>query len=453
MHMSDIEGLVFPPKLTEKPKKEKKEKTALIPGFRNTLKKDKNKHKDSKENRRDSVASNASNSSNISEQSQPPPPPLPSHLPPQQQQLPANNNAASSMISLNELQDGLKLLAKRKPQVESLNDSISYRLDDTHRSSTASLGRPPPPPKPSDDPAGASLPRPKKPPLPPNRPLTTARPLTQSNSNPTVPSPLTQHSLSHSSATLPNTPARPLPQPTPTLPPTLPQSSSATLPNPHLGSMAGRPLPQPNPVAAPTPTPPAPAPTAEERPPRAVPPRPVPVARPSLKPRPNKPRPNTLPPKPDLPPKQPPLPLPPASPTVAVSNDDIQCISIDKTNVKEQLHPVVDTLQVLDQILKNLINLANNRESKDIGEKCSSCLGHCDELVDGISSYRDSIGPVARMKVNKHLTSVESSVNDFTTLSKNLPHIPTATDLEKMSKILKVFCTGLENLSVALPTL
>ena len=360
------------------------------------------------------------------------------------------------MISLNELQDGMKLLAKRKPQVESLNDSLSNRIDDTRRNSLSSLGPPPPPPKPSEDPAAASLPRPKKPPLPPNRPLTTSRPLNQSNSNPTVPSPLTKESSLHGSATLPpNTPLRPLPQPAPTLPP--PQSS-ATLPNPHLSSMAGRPLPQPNPVVdsilPPVPATPSPVPpTVEERPPKAVPQRPVPVARPSLKPRPNKPRPNYLPPKPDVPPKQPPAPPPPTSPTVAVSNGHVSCLSIDKTNVKEPLHPVADTLQTVDQILKNLINLANNREAKDIGEKCSSCLGHCDELVDRISSYRDSIGPVARMKVNKHLTSVEGSVNDFTNLSKNLPHIPTATDLEKLSKILKVFCTSLENLSVALPDL
>ena len=472
MHSSDIEGLVLPPKPPkrktkdkedEKPKKEKKDKS-LLPNFKNTLRKEK-KPKElprepappppppaALENRRSSSSSLSSNmSSDPYHTSQPAPStPVP---PPLAQQLHNQGSAAGSQISLNELQDGLKFLAKRKPQVESLNDSLTSRMEDSRRGSVSHpTTRPPPPPKPSDDSGNSSpavsstLPRPKKPPLPPNRPLTTSRTLPKSPASspssvvkPIHASPPTPPTNNNNNNLIVNnenddhktllsqevTPLQPPVPPTKKSPPVTPQKTVQPAAEPSLFNSE-----------------------VVEKSPRKeiknIPPRPIPAARPSLKPRPpGKPRLDTLPPKPEIPVKK-------ASLTTEPS---LSCLSIDRSIVKPELHGVADTLESLDQILKNLISLAHNRQSENFGDKSNDCLSLCNELVDRVSSYRDSIGPVARMKVNRHLTNIESSVNDFTNLVRNLPRIPTATDLEKVGKTLKALCEWLAGLSTSLSSL
>ena len=469
MHLSDIEGLVLPPKPpkrktkdkdekndNEKPKKEKKDKS-LLPNFKNTLRKEK-KPKETAPPPQSSLAdrrsSNSSLSSNVSSISDPyhstssaPPPPV---LQQGADQSNSQGNLAGSKISLNELQDGLKFLAKRKPQVESLNDSLTSRIEDSRRGSISHpSGRPPPPPKPSDDghnsqAVSSTLPRPKKPPLPPNRPLTTSRTLPQSPASsssmvskpiqppptpPTTQTPPTNNSYNNNnnnsesinkqhSQNVPVTPAQlPTFLPSAKTPPVSPQKTVKV-------ELAGN--------------------TEEvEKPPAAKNIyRPIPAVRPSLKPRSGKPRLDTLPPKPDIPVKK-----------ASLTEPSLTCISIDRSRVKPELHGVAEALESLDNVLKNLITLAHNRQSENFGVKSNDCLSLCNDLVDRVSSYRDSIGPVARMKVNRHLTNIESGVNDFTNLSKNLPRIPTATDLEKTSKTLKALCEGLAGLSTSLSSL
>lgn len=465
MHSSDIEGLVLPPKPPkrktkdkddEKPKKEKKDKSI----FKNTLRKEKKPKEPPKdpapppppsaslENRRLSSSSLSSNMSAVADPyhtSSHAPPSTPAPAAPSLAQQSVNQgSAAGSKISLNELQDGLKFLAKRKPQVESLNDSLTSRIGDSSR---GSLSRLPPPPNTSDDSENSSLivsstlPRPKKPPLPPNRPLTTSRTLPKSPiSSSTVVKPIhappTPPTNNNNNLIVDNDDSRhnkPLQDIKPLQPPTTPFKKSLPATPQKTVKLA-------EPSVANT--------EDVEKSPRKefknIPPRPIPAARPSLKPKlPGKPRLDALPPKPEIPVKK-------ASLTKQLSSS---CITIDKSTVKPELHGVAETLESLDQVLKNMISLAHNRQSENFGDKSNDCLSLCNELVDRISSYRDSIGPVARMKVNRHLTNIESGVNDFTNLAKNLPRIPTATDLEKVGKTLKALCEWLAGLSTSLSSL
>ena len=477
MHSSDIEGLVLPPKPPkrktkdkddEKPKKEKKDKS-ILPSFKNTLRKEKKPKEPPKdpappppvaalENRRSSNTSLSSNMSTVSDpyhtsQHAPPSTPAPAPLP-LAQQLNNQGSVAGSKILLNELQDGLKFLAKRKPQVESLNDSLTSRMEDSRRGSVSHPStRPPPPPKPSDDSGGNSptvsstLPRPKKPPLPPNRPLTTSRTLPKSPTSspsavskpihappPTPPTNNNNNLIVDNDDNKPPQDASPILPPTPLLPPAPPSKKSP----PVTPQKTVKPPVEPSVVNT----------EVVEKSPRKefknIPSRPIPAARPSLKPRPpGKPRLDTLPPKPDIPVKKASLTTEPL----------LSCLSIDRSVLKPELHNVAETLESLDQVLKNLISLAHNRQSENFGDKSNDCLSLCNELVDRVSSYRDSIGPVARMKVNRHLTNIESGVNDFTNLAKNLPRIPTATDLEKVGKTLKALCEWLAGLSTSLSSL
>lgn len=424
MHSSDVEGMVLPPKPPKrknndkkdkekdkyktanadvakqpvanepvpakssgKVKKEKKEKTPIIPSMRNTLKKKtKKQQQQQEETTRDrSSESSASSDTGFNPSLPPPlptqpPPAVPSLPPPIQSSVPQpiakSMTISGSKISLNELQGGLKSLAKRRPEVAALNDNLTKTQEDSARRNSMGVSRPPPPPKPTDGDfvavESSTLPRPRKPPLPPNRPLTSTR------STPTS-SPTTASNIS----------------------PMLPVRNS-----------------------------PAPPSATEEKPaPPAY--KPMLAARPSVKPRPSKPRPDIA-------------TLKPAT-TSATSK-----LTIDQSRLKPELVPISECLVSVYKVLKNLISLADLRQSENIREKTSDGTTGCTELVDRLSAYRDSIGPVARMKVNKHLTTIESSVNDFVTLSKDLPRIPTATDLEKISKTLSSLCTALEQLANAL---
>jgi len=122
-------------------------------------------------------------------------------------------------------------------------------------------------------------------------------------------------------------------------------------------------------------------------------------------------------------------------------------LSLDIDSLKESLKPIGNSMKTVYTEIKTLINLADARQSENIKDKTEAVTKTCDALVDELSSYRDSIGPVARMKVNKHLCTIEATVNDFTKLSNNLPKIATATDLEKLSKTLSGLCTNIELLS------
>ena len=128
-------------------------------------------------------------------------------------------------------------------------------------------------------------------------------------------------------------------------------------------------------------------------------------------------------------------------------------LSISKDNLKSELIGVFDTMQLVYHSVKSLIALADARQSENIAEKATNIFQQCNELVDKLSTYRDSIAPVPRLNVSKHLTSIESNVNEFQKLSINLPRIATATDLEKLSKSLCALCNSLIVLSNALPSL
>lgn len=392
MHSSDVEGMVLPPKPPKrkqdkhkdkdksptvsensdpksnvtKTKKEKKEKTGLV-GFKNTLKKEKKVDKRKDEDMRasnDSLLSASSSSSSFPPSQPTSLPPLPP-VPPPTTML-SNSAIAGSKISLNELQGGLKSLAKRRPEVATINDSLFKAQEDNSRRNSTSVNKPPPPPKPSDITGGSqslTLPRPRKPPLPPNRPLTSTKSTTGTPGKPVERS----HSISSTG-----------------------NSSSADVQRCQQ--------------------------------------KPMPATRPSMKPRPNKPR-------PDIPPKA----------------TEVCDLTIDQANLKPELIPISESLQLVHKVVMNLISLARSRQSENIGEKAENGTSCSEELVDKLSSYRDSIGPVARMKVNKHFTAIKNNVDDFSAFSRDLPRIPTATDLEKMSKTLNILCNALEDLAKSLP--
>lgn len=127
-----------------------------------------------------------------------------------------------------------------------------------------------------------------------------------------------------------------------------------------------------------------------------------------------------------------------------------QTLTIDTVGLKPELISVAELMRLVYSNIKMLITLADERNSENIRDKTERAMETCRTLVDELSSYRDSIGPVARMKVNKHLTAIESGVNDFSKLSTNMPRIATATDLEKLSKTLCNLSDNLENLATSL---
>ena len=130
-----------------------------------------------------------------------------------------------------------------------------------------------------------------------------------------------------------------------------------------------------------------------------------------------------------------------------------QTLTIDTVGLKPELISVAELMRLVYSNIKMLITLADERNSENIRDKTERAMETCRTLVDELSSYRDSIGPVARMKVNKHLTAIESGVNDFSKLSTNMPRIATATDLEKLSKTLCNLSDNLENLATSLKNL
>ena len=130
-----------------------------------------------------------------------------------------------------------------------------------------------------------------------------------------------------------------------------------------------------------------------------------------------------------------------------------QTLTIDTVGLKPELISVAELMRLVYSNIKMLITLADERNSENIKDKTKRAMETCRTLVDELSSYRDSIGPVARMKVNKHLTAIESGVNDFSKLSTNMPRIATATDLEKLSKTLCNLSDNLENLAASLKNL
>ncbi|XP_047134794.1 tyrosine-protein kinase ABL1 [Hydra vulgaris] len=128
-------------------------------------------------------------------------------------------------------------------------------------------------------------------------------------------------------------------------------------------------------------------------------------------------------------------------------------LNIKKDGLKSELIGVLDIMQLVYQGVKSLILLADSRQSENIAEKAANIFQQCNELVDKLSLYRDSIAPVPRQNVSKHLSSIENNVNEFQKVSCNLPRIATATDLEKLSKSLGALCNSLIVLGNALPSL
>lgn len=291
-------------------------------------------------------------------------------------------------------------------EAENCTSNISDDLNDVRSNLTSRSSikfQPPPPPPRINDGGSVTLPRPAKPPLPPNRPANENSFNFQPNVSSSLPN---QKNILHQTMS---------PIPSSKIRDTLsnnstPQRSLAQCKNEIKHEIQSK---------------------YNSR-------KPIPSVRPSLKPKPSKPRPDLLSPKQDI-------------NNQIRQNEDRGCLKISRLEIKEQLYPIAESLEKLFESSKYLIILAENRQSQNVCEKSLSCLTKCTELVDNISTYRDAIGPVARMKVNKYLTNLDSNVNDLSNLLKNLPKIPTATDLEKIGKTLKSLCKTLEDIAVALP--
>ena len=127
--------------------------------------------------------------------------------------------------------------------------------------------------------------------------------------------------------------------------------------------------------------------------------------------------------------------------------------NINKASVKPGLRPIVDEIENLYQRICEIIDMTDARLIEGVKDKSDNCADIANTSLENLSEYRDSLGPVARMKVNPHLNTLESSLNDFVSFKDKFPAIPTATDLGKLGKILSSFRDGLDKLISSFPSL
>lgn len=131
----------------------------------------------------------------------------------------------------------------------------------------------------------------------------------------------------------------------------------------------------------------------------------------------------------------------------------VKQIKIDASSLKPELIPVAEELQNLYRSACDIITLTDARESENIKQKSEDCVSIATALLDRLSAYRDSLGPVTRMKVIKHITSLEECSNELTSLSAGLSHSPNAVELTRLSKMIISIIDVIETLSNCLSSL
>lgn len=136
-----------------------------------------------------------------------------------------------------------------------------------------------------------------------------------------------------------------------------------------------------------------------------------------------------------------------------VKKPKIKQVVINTTALKSDILPVAEELQNLYRTACDIITLTEARVSDNIKSKSEDCSSIASSLLDCLSAYRDSLGPVARMKVNNHITRLEECNNELKSLSSELPSSPNAVDLSRLGKVITGVVDVIETLSNYLPSL
>ena len=166
--------------------------------------------------------------------------------------------------------------------------------------------------------------------------------------------------------------------------------------------------------------------------------------------------------KPLPPPKKPLIPVggkpvlnekKPQLSTKIVKKPRIKQVVINTASLKSELLPVAEELQNLYRTACDIITLTEARVSDNMKSKSEECSNIASSLLDCLSAYRDSLGPVTRMKVNNHITKLEECNSELKSLSSELPSSPNAVELSRLGKVIIAFVDVIETLSNYLPSL
>lgn len=147
--------------------------------------------------------------------------------------------------------------------------------------------------------------------------------------------------------------------------------------------------------------------------------------------------------------------LPGNKPNLPKSGKSIQVkqLNLNMRQLKAELIPVAEEIQNLYRSACDIITLTEARISENVKNKSEECTNVASRLLDVLSSYRDSLGPVTRMKVNKHIMSLEESNSELTNLNNDLSTVPNAIELSRLGKMINSVIDVLATLSNCLPEL
>ena len=131
----------------------------------------------------------------------------------------------------------------------------------------------------------------------------------------------------------------------------------------------------------------------------------------------------------------------------------VKQLNLNMSQLKAELIPVAEEIQNLYRSACDIVTLTEARISENVRNKSEECTNVASRLLDVLSSYRDSLGPVTRMKVNKHIMSLEESNSELTTLNNDLSTVPNAVELSRLGKMINSVIDVLATLSNCLPEL
>ena len=136
-----------------------------------------------------------------------------------------------------------------------------------------------------------------------------------------------------------------------------------------------------------------------------------------------------------------------------VKGAKIKHVNVNTSSLKQDLIPVAEETQNLYRCACDIITLAEARVSENIKGKSEGCVTTADSLLERLSTYRDSLGPVTRMKVNKHITSLEEGNSELKSLLNQISDTPNTVELSRICKMLTSLVDVIETLSKSLPEL
>jgi len=140
-------------------------------------------------------------------------------------------------------------------------------------------------------------------------------------------------------------------------------------------------------------------------------------------------------------------------PSKVIKKPRIKQVVINTASLKPGLLPVAEAMQNLYRTASDIITLAEARVSDNMKSKSEECVTAGSLLLDNLSTYRDSLGPVTRMKVNNHIIKLEEFNNELKSLSSELPSSPNTVELSRLSKVITTIVDVIEILSNDLPSL